>query len=387
MTADYPTQPSPAKDQATGLLPVGLADQLAPRASVEARLQEELIAQLEANGYERVKPPLLEFEAALLADAPAKLRRRSFRVVDPLSRETLVLRSDMTGQIERLASTRLAQQPRPLRLCYAGQVVRVTGSDLRPERQFSQVGAEIIGLEPSQGAFALVEVASLAARGMAMVFTQGLVADLVLPNLVKRLCAQHKHELTQGLQAAIAARDPKMIAEQSCGEVSDALQGLMRAAGPWREALAQVPDALFDAQSRAQFVALAEGLEANVDGLSVTFDPVEQRGFEYHQGPGFVFFAANSRGELGRGGLYITRAGELAAGMTHYLDSLARGLEASQPPQYVLVPADERQVAAQLIGQGYRVRRVLEPGAAPSPQLAQASGCKLYWDGTAVQAV
>ena len=39
----------------------------------------------------------------------------------------------------------MLNEPRPIKLCYYGEVVRDKGSMLRPERQFLQVGAECIG--------------------------------------------------------------------------------------------------------------------------------------------------------------------------------------------------------------------------------------------------
>ena len=48
------------------LLPAGLRDILPPNAGNEARLIELLVARTVAHGYERVKPPLIEFETSLL---------------------------------------------------------------------------------------------------------------------------------------------------------------------------------------------------------------------------------------------------------------------------------------------------------------------------------
>ena len=47
--------------------------------------------------------------------------------------------------VARISSSRLKNLPRPLRLCYYGEVVRNDVSILRPERQFLQIGAECIG--------------------------------------------------------------------------------------------------------------------------------------------------------------------------------------------------------------------------------------------------
>src|SRR5258708_20209415 len=68
----------------------------------------------------------------------------TFRLMDPVSQRMLGLRADMTLQIARIAATRLRRLPRPLRLSYAGQVLRVKGDEIRPERQVGQGGAELI---------------------------------------------------------------------------------------------------------------------------------------------------------------------------------------------------------------------------------------------------
>ena len=73
------------------------------------------------------------------------LQNNSFRVMDPISKKMMAVRSDMTTQISRISSKRLAHYPRPLRLSYSGEVLRVNPSGLKLERQIAQVGAEIIG--------------------------------------------------------------------------------------------------------------------------------------------------------------------------------------------------------------------------------------------------
>ncbi len=133
------------------LLPAGLADLLAPAARREARCVEQLIASFQQQGYERVKPPLLEFETALLAGVGAAVAEQTFRLMDPISQRMMGLRADMTPQVARIAAHRLARAPRPLRLSYAGDVLRVRGTQLTPERQLGQVGAELIGADARDG--------------------------------------------------------------------------------------------------------------------------------------------------------------------------------------------------------------------------------------------
>ncbi|MEC7246179.1 MAG: ATP phosphoribosyltransferase regulatory subunit, partial [Pseudomonadota bacterium] len=129
-----------------GLLPAGLSDLLAPQAQADADAIEAVLSCFSQFGYQRIKPPLLEFETSLLADGPgAALADQTFRLLDPISRRMMGLRSDMTAQIARISGTRLAARPRPLRLAYGGDVMRVVPDVLNPERQLVQAGAEIIG--------------------------------------------------------------------------------------------------------------------------------------------------------------------------------------------------------------------------------------------------
>src|SRR5580693_9637170 len=182
------------------LLPTGLYDLLPPAAEREAELTARLMAVLTSHGYQRVKPPLVEFEDTLLAGAGAAMANETFRTMDPTSHRMVGVRADMTPQVARIAATRLAHYPRPLRLSYAGQVLRVTGSEVRPERQFGQAGAELIGAE---GPAADVEVIAVAAEALLGVGVPNLSVDLTLPTLVPSIADEF--EIPRDKRAALRA--------------------------------------------------------------------------------------------------------------------------------------------------------------------------------------
>ena len=141
------------------LLPTGMHDLLPPEAEIEATVVARLMATLAAHGYERVKPPLVEFDETLFAGAGAAMAGATFRMMDPVSHRMIGVRADVTPQIARIAATRLGNAPRPLRLSYAGQVLRVKGSEIRPERQVGEVGAELIGAAEPEADVEAVAVA------------------------------------------------------------------------------------------------------------------------------------------------------------------------------------------------------------------------------------
>ena len=53
------------------LLPAGLRDILPPEAGHEAGIREILVGTFVGHGYDRVKPPLVEFEDGLTSGAGA----------------------------------------------------------------------------------------------------------------------------------------------------------------------------------------------------------------------------------------------------------------------------------------------------------------------------
>ena len=108
--------PGPSNDNLhKALLPQGLRDLLPPDAEAEAEAVGRLVAVLSGHGYERVKPPLVEFEETLLAGAGAAIASDTFRTLDPASHRMIGVRADMTPQIARIAASRLAHAARPLR--------------------------------------------------------------------------------------------------------------------------------------------------------------------------------------------------------------------------------------------------------------------------------
>lgn len=381
---------NPANDSdtsAAALLPAGLRDVLPPRAEWEAQASERLIASFAAHGYARVKPPLIEFEETLLAGSGQDLAGQMFRVMDPVSQRMMGLRTDITLQVARIAASRMKDSVRPLRLAYAGQVLRVRGTQLRPERQFAQAGVELIG----SGALAAdVEVAVLAAEAVAALGVTGLSLDITQPLLAPAIIAAHGLDAKQA-KAARRALDRKDAAELKAagGAAAPTLLKLLALAGPAKAALEGLKKLKLP-ETAAQIVADLDGLVSEVSAaapdLLVTLDPGEFRGFEYHTGIAFTLFARNVRGELGRGGRYVTPAGETATGFTLYLDSVMRALPPQAAPALVYLPfGTPRSAAVKLRKDGHATWAALERESTDVKKAAKAAGCSHWWDGKAVQ--
>jgi len=345
------------------LLPTGFYDLLPPIAEREAEVTARLMAVLTSHGYERVKPPLVEFEATLLSGAGAAMSDDAFRTMDPTSHRMVAVRADMTPQVARIAATRLSHHARPLRLSYAGQVLRVNGSEVRPERQFGQAGAELIGAE---GPAADVEVIAVAAEALLGVGVPNLSVDLTMPTLVPTLADEFEIPLNKraALRSALDHKDTAAVAALA-GKAGSLLTGLVAAAGAAaqaRPALERLSLSDRASAERERLGAVIDGLTTAMPALMVTVDPVENRGFEYHTGISFTFFARidmqrGALGELGRGGRY--QAGdpetpEPATGFTLYTDMILSTLPAVRARRRLLLPLGaDAGYAAALRDQGW----------------------------------
>lgn len=379
------------------LLPAGLSDVLAPDAAFEASVLERLLADFSGHGYVRVDPPLIEFEDSLLTGIGAGLTEQTFRLMDPESQKMMGVRADMTPQVARIASTRLANAPRPLRLSYAGQVLRVRGSQLRPERQFTQAGAELIGAD---GAAADTEVIVMAAGALVRLGVAGLSCDLGLPTLVSDYCRGGPAgeggdpKLRARLRLALDRKDAAAVAGLSdeLGEdTAKPLAAMLAAAGPASETLKALAGLGLEGAAGAGLDLLndvADRVRASLPDLTLTIDPVENRGFEYHTGVTFTFFAKGVRGELGNGGRYQANGvtgdgkdGEAATGFTLFMDTVLRAVAPPKGPPRVYLPvATAVKDAAKLRSEGWITVAGLIESADAEAEAARL-GCSHVLDG------
>jgi len=364
------------------LLPAGLRDVLPPDAAFEADIVGRLVRLFQAHGYDRVRPPLIEFEDSLLSGAGVAVGPQTFRLMDPVSQRMMGVRADITPQIARLARTRLKGAPRPLRLSYAGEVLRVRGSQLRPEREVLQVGAELIG---SAAPAADAEIIAMAAAALDSVGVGGLSVDLTVPRLVPTLLAGHglDGERAAPLRAALDRKDADGVAAHG-GEAGDVLVALLRATGqigPALEAMKALdlpPDA---ARQRDRVAQVASLVAAAAPDIRLTLDPVEHRGFEYHTGIGFTVFTAGVAGELAAGGRYRAHGGngaeegERATGVTLYVDAILATLTPTGSGRRILLPAGSAPARARALrDDGWTAIGALEP-ADKAREEAKRLGC------------
>ncbi|WP_066812827.1 ATP phosphoribosyltransferase regulatory subunit [Sphingomonas asaccharolytica] len=351
------------------LLPSGFHDRLPPDADAAARLERRVLDAAHAYGYERVDPPLAEFEDALAHRLKAARAQDAVRFVDPISQRTLAIRPDITAQVGRIAATRMGHHPRPLRLSYAGSVLRLRASELSPERERRQAGCELIGLDTIAAA---QEVVTVAVEALEAAGVTGISIDFTLPDLLATLAAGplpldgvSLDELADRLDAkdagAVAALAPNYLP-------------MIEAAGPFEAAHDRLCRFDVGGALRSRLDGLWKVAEAVKGRVALTLDPTERHGFEYQTWLGFSLFADGARGEIGRGGSYtiVHEDGgeETAIGFTLYIDAIVgAGLAQDERRRLFLPLGTDPALAGKLRGEGWVTVAALEAGDTPEAQL------------------
>jgi ATP phosphoribosyltransferase regulatory subunit len=340
-----------------GLLPEGLSDRLPPVAEASARLTRDVLDTVAAHGYGRVMPPMAEFEETLTRRLQSAGAEDLLRLVDPISQRTLALRPDMTAQVGRIAATRLATAPRPLRLCYGGPVMRLRADQLHPERERMQLGAELIGSDSVEAA---VEIVNMAIEALQNAGVAGITIDFTLPDLVDALAdGPMAVEGRDALRDRLDAKDAGAVA--ALGEAATAYLPLIAVTGPFHDAMTKL-EAIDTGAARGAIGSRIAGLRAIAKpigwDITLTLDPTERHGFEYQSWFGFSIFAEGFIGEIGRGGSYaiLRDDGRLepAMGFSLYPDPLIdAGFGRSEEKRLFLPLGHDGERAKALRGEGW----------------------------------
>lgn len=361
------------------LLPEGLRDRLPPQAEAASRVTRALIDVLRSHGYARVSPPLAEYRETLGGDGEAA-GRDLLRFTDPVSQRTLAFRPDITRQVGRIAATLMASAPRPLRLCYAGQVVKLRASQLRPAREMLQVGAELVGSDSVAAATEIVAIAidALEAAGIGPV-----TVDFTLPDALARLAGPDVDgERLAAISVALDGKDAGALAQLGASEWLP----LLAATGNFGTALTALRT--FDVRGvLAEQIAALEIIAARIDSRArIMLDPTERHGFAYQSWFGFSLFVPGQGDAIGRGGTYrIDGSGEAAVGFSLYPDPLidaGLGTDAGAARRVFLPPGHDAVAAASLRGEGWETVAALSDLDDP-----QALGCTHFLDGVGPRAL
>ncbi|UJW82862.1 ATP phosphoribosyltransferase regulatory subunit [Hydrogenophaga sp. SL48] len=291
------------------VLPDHIADVLPSEARHIEELRRGLLDTARGYGYELVMPPLVEHLESLLTGTGEALDLMTFKLVDQLSGRTLGLRADSTPQVARIDAHLLNRQG-VARLSYCGPVVHTRIDRPLASREPLQFGAEIYG---HAGLEADLEVVELARACLRHAGVHTLLLDLADVRVIDAVLAsvQLDAEHTRQIHAALAGKDaaalqglsqhlPERVRSDLC-----ALPGLFGGIEVLAEARTRLAPSVALHTALDDLVWLAS--QAQGQGMNVSIDLADLRGYAYYTGMRFAVFAQDTQGaatELARGGRY-----------------------------------------------------------------------------------
>jgi len=291
------------------LLPEDIADVLPAEARKVEILRRSILDLYQSYGYELVAPPILEFLDSLLTGTGSDLNLQTFKLVDQLSGRTLGLRADITPQVARI-DAHLLNRAGVTRLCYAGSVAHARTPIGSSAREQLQLGAEIYGCATWEADF---EAISLLLKTLGLAGLSKVYLDLSHAGILMGLLdgqAQDKESIEE-LYVLLQSKDRPRLTQWSArvpAKTAQALMALTELNGPCAEVLAKAKKVLPKHASIDQalndlerLVAVTENLS---DGLELSIDLSDLRGYQYHSGVMFAAYVEKLPQPIARGGRY-----------------------------------------------------------------------------------
>ncbi len=328
-------------DKKIALLPRGINDLLEIKSFQESFLSQTLMDIFKLNGYEKISPPLIEFEENYTLFLDTTNKQNIFRVTDPISNKPMYVRNDITPQIARIAANKLYKNNKILRLSYIGDVLRPKGSQLHPERQIKQAGIELYGAPNVSGA---IEVISTGIQALTKINIKNLIIDITMPNLANLILDNAKldEKIIKIAKSYLKAKNINKIKTiPNCGNI---LSQMADSAGESERALKALYKINLPNKARKlvkEISSICEKIKVIHPQIKITIDPIENRGFNYYSGIGFAIFSSNIKRELGFGGEYTIKLNgknQTGMGLSILFDGLLRTANIKDNQKRVFIP-------------------------------------------------
>ncbi len=239
------------------MIPEGMQDILPPEMAELQAIERGVRERFAAYGYGEVSVPVLEFAETfeLLDDDTLEA---GYRVFGEHGRQ-LMVRTDLTVGIVRMAASRYREKPLPLRFSYLASACRPWAPQRSQDGEFAQAGAELLGADSAaadaESVILLCDVlAALGLRGHRVVlgtlaFSAALVESFGIGGEDGRALLDALHDrdypLLESILGNLDIDDEARRALQQTIEVSGTREVLAQArrlarTGPMREAVGRL---------------------------------------------------------------------------------------------------------------------------------------------------
>ena len=346
------------------VLPDHIADVLPSEARHIEELRRDLLDMARCYGYELVMPPMLEHLESLLTGAGEALDLQTFKLVDQFSGRMMGLRADSTPQVARI-DAHLLNRPGVTRLCSCGPVLHTRPGGPHATREPLQFGAEIYG---HAGLEADLESLLLALDCLKVAQVKAPSVDMADARIVRALLegVSLPGDLLARVHAALAAKDSSELSSLTRDFPATSRQGLLALVQLYgdEKILLEAEKLLPSSSAIREAFSNLKWLASHLDGVNVSFDLADLRGYSYYSGARFSIYAPGASDALVRGGRYdevgaVFGRNRPAAGFSLDVKALVSVLTARPLRAAIRAPwreaADLRMTIASLRAQGETV--------------------------------
>ncbi len=295
------------------LLPDGIEEVLPPTAEALEQVRRQLLELYGCWGYELVVPPFIEFlDSLLIGSGHDDLDLQTFKLTDQLSGRLMGIRADMTPQVARIDAHQLRRDG-PVRLCYAGTVLRTRNDGFAGSRSPMQVGVELYG---HRGFESDLEVLSLMLETLGQVGLGRIHLDLGHVAIFRYLAAfaglNREREMTlfEALQRKAVPEISQFLAEWGLDAAHRTMLGeLVHLNGRAEEVLSHADAILAPVGEQVQNALawlrhLVAGLSGRYPQVELHVDLAELRGYHYHTGVVYAAYVPTHGQAVAQGGRY-----------------------------------------------------------------------------------
>jgi ATP phosphoribosyltransferase regulatory subunit len=307
-------------------IPRGLRTYIYEQSARKRWVEERLLNVFFRWGFQEIITPAFEyldtFSAGINVESSdsAVSLNRVFKFTERGTGKLLALRPDITPQIARTAATLLKDSPKPLRLCYCGNVFRGADPGTGESQEVYQAGIELIGLDSAEADAETIAIAvecmkELGLKGFKVAigqidFFKGMLSDIE-PDMRGEMSLRIHKKDTSGLEDVLQRGKIRAEKMEKIKKIP-LLFGGREVIDMGRET-ADNPLSLgaIDNLERVYRTLAAYGVDD-----SVLIDLGEIRGFGYYTGIIFEGFIKGIGSEICGGGRYDNLLERYGANMT-----------------------------------------------------------------------
>ena len=290
-------------------IPLGTQVLFGKAAKQRRRIERTIFSVFEAWSYQEIIPPIFDYYDVFTKGMGLELEDTLYRFIDREG-NILALRPEFTSLVAKSVATRLADHPKPLRLCYCGEVLRYETPRGGRQREFFQIGLENIGGEHirSDAEVILVAIESLKKLGIKK-FQINLGEIGYFAGIVERIDFSREDLLK--IKTFIDLKDVVGLkSEMDRLNLSERRQhiilSLVHLTGD--SSVIQTGRHLVSNEKSHQALnnleSLYEELKSHKVDESITIDLSEVRGLDYYTGTIFKIYVPGLGFEIGGGGRY-----------------------------------------------------------------------------------